>query len=75
MSAYPKAIESEIEHEKLRMKKLYEDLKIHQTLDEFFKIYSEIHSIQVSVYAKKQRLSNIGNSFITTQKIPKEVTF
>lgn len=75
MSGYKESIEKEIEVVKKQMDLLYQEIKKPNSTTEFYKLYSEIHSKQVDIEAKKQRLENIGKSLIIPHPIPKNVTF
>lgn len=64
MSAYKQSIKHEIAMEKSKIKELYLMLRTADGKEKIQEIYSEIASRQQSIIAKKQRLSNVGKSFI-----------
>lgn len=64
MSDYTKQIEQEIEQEKKAISALYERIEKEGTKN-IIEIYSLIASHQQSIEAKKQRLENIGYSYLS----------
>ena len=73
MSDYTKQIQQEIEKEKKAIATLYEWIEKEGTKN-IIEIYSLISSHQQSIEAKKQRLDNIGYSYLSNvYKLPKNV--
>jgi hypothetical protein len=73
---YKNELEKEIALCRKRVEALYEKLKTKDLpTDEWYSTYSEIFAIQGSIESKKQRIDNMGKSFINPQTTPKNVTF
>lgn len=64
MSGYKRSIKVEIYIMKSKIEDLYNLLKTDTGKKSIEDIYSQIASLQQGIRAKKQRLSNVGRSFI-----------
>lgn len=69
MSGYKRSIKVEIYIMKSKIEDLYNLLKTDTGKKSIEDIYSQIASLQQGIRAKKQRLNNVGKSFIQPEII------